>query len=278
MSYIKAIQYLDDTGAVKSVHFDSEGLRVTSQDYLDAVAEGDVTGHSVWSKIGFRSTSTSGTEVAVAPFLSAAEYVFPTSAQHMHVVSSSTNDASAGTGARTLTIYYLDGSYSEKSVDVTLNGTTVVETSATDIYRVNNIRLKTVGSLNATAGNISITNHAGTATYGYISQGRTRARQAIWTVPAGKTLYITEIAFSASNMGATKYARFITKANFDDKSVAVLPAEFYMPFNEVGLYNTSYIRRLTPPTRLPATTDLKVTCETNDTGSYLTCALRGWVE
>lgn len=266
------------SGGTEYAEFDGEGLRVVSQNYLDAVAEGDITGHTVWSKIGFRSASTSGVEVTIAPFLSTTDYIWPATPQHMHVLSSSTNDAAAGTGARTITLYYLDGSYVEKSEVVTMNGTNVVETVASDIFRIQNIRVRTVGSLNATAGAISIQNHAGTTTHGYISAGRTRARQAFWTIPAGKTLYVTELAFSASNMSTAKYARFITKATYDDKLNAVLAPGFFMPFNEVGLLNSSYVRRLEPATRIPATTDLKVTCETNDTATYITCALRGWVE
>ena len=73
-------------------------------------------GHTTWNKIGYREASTSGVEVAVSPQLSATEYIFPTSAQHMHVVSDSIEDdpavivtGVAGTGAHTITIYYLDG-------------------------------------------------------------------------------------------------------------------------------------------------------------------------
>lgn len=278
MSNIRAITFLT-AGGEKQAHFDSEGLRVCSQEYLDAIAEGDIAGHTPWSKIGYRESSTSGVEVAVSPQLSAAEYVFPTTAQTMKAVSDSTNDdgSPVGTGAQIITVYYLDGSYAEKSVDVTMDGTTPV-TIATDCFRINNVRIKAAGALNATAGNISITNSAGTVIYGYIRAGKTRQRQCIWTVPAGKTLYVCEITFSAANMGSTKYSRFTTKATYDEKSSTVLRPELFMPSNEVALMNGSYIRRLNPATRLPATTDLKVVATTNDTGSMLSCALRGWIE
>jgi hypothetical protein len=278
MSLFKGIKIWDIVSSTyKGLQFNAEAPQVCAQNYLDAMAEGDISGHSVWSKIGYRESSTSGVEVTVSPQLSATEYVFPTTEKTMTIVSSSADDDGdpVGTGARTITVYYLDGSYAEKQVTVTMNGTSTVQIG-TDVFRIQNVRVSTAGSLNATAGNITIA--SGGVTYGYIRAGKTRQRQCIWTVPAGKTLYITEINFSASNMGSTKYSRFTLKATYDDKAGSVLRAEFFMPFIETGLMNDNYIRRLYPPVKLPATTDLKVVCTTNDTGSVLTCGLRGWTE
>jgi hypothetical protein len=50
-----------------------------------------------------------------------------------------------------------------------------------------------------------------------------------------------------------------------------------MPYNEVTLNNTGYFRELNPPTKLPATTDLKVSA-ISDSAAAGTCSLRGWVE
>ena len=81
-----------------------------------------------------------------------------------------------------------------------------------------------------------------TATLG---QAKTRQRQMIWTVPLGKTLYVTQITFTACNMGSTKYARFTTKATYDDKSATVLAAGlFFMPYTEAGLMNDIYVQGL----------------------------------
>jgi hypothetical protein len=350
MSFWKGIKIWDTlTSTYKGLQFNAEAPQICAQDYLDCMAEGDISGHASWNKIGFRSTSTSAAEVTMAPFLSATDYLFPTAAQAMHVKSADPRDLGAAaivsfadpgggvnttvevtshglinttpitisgcgtagyngnwvvansaantftiahayvdnpavkgtvaaSGIRTLTIYYLDGSYAEKSEVVTMKGTTAVTTAASDIFRIQNVRATTVGSTYKSVGAISVTNTAETVTYGYISAGRTRQRACWWTVPLGKTLYVTQIAFTASNMGSTKYARFITKATMDDKSGLALGPEFFMPFNEVGLINDTFVRELHPPTKLIATVDLKVTCETNDTGSYLTCALRGWTE
>jgi hypothetical protein len=179
------------------------------------------------------------------------------------------------TGVRTATIYYLDDDFLEYTVTVTLNGDTPVKI-ASNIFRVQNARLVTTGSANNCVGNLSIKNS--TSTYGYISAGRTRMRQCLWTVPAGKTLYVLEIAFSAGKQAASQYARFTTKANYDDKSGLVIQRGLFMPFNEVVLANNAYMRELHPPTKLIATTDLKVSVLGSSTDAVdCACALRGYV-
>jgi hypothetical protein len=187
------------------------------------------------------------------------------------------NDATGivrGPGANTITIYYLDYSFVEHVETKTLLGTTAVQIG-TDVYRVNNARLSTVGNSLVPVGNITIA--SGGVTYGYISAGRTRMRQCIWTVPVNKTLYITQISFSCAEQEAIKYCRFTTKANYDNISGVVLQRGLWSPYNEVFLNNAAYIRELNPPTKLPATVDLKVSVMASAT-AFATCSLRGWLE
>lgn len=250
--------------------------RISATPYTYDIAEGLVTGHKNWSKIGF-CQSVGTNEVTVAPWCTA-PYVFPTTELAMTIVSNSTADSTAGSGARTLMFYYLDKSFVEKSVAINMNATTS-QTIATDIYRVQNIRVTSVGASNAAVGAITVAFTG--VTYGYISAGRTRQRQCTWTVPAGTTLYVTQIAFSAANQNPAKAGgvRFTTHANFDDKSGTVLQRGLFMPYNEVVLYNTPYMRELNPPTKLAPTTDIKVSAISlvADTAD-VTCALRGWTE
>jgi hypothetical protein len=96
-------------------------------------------------------------------------YVFPVAAQQMAVSSSSASDTSNGTGAQQVHIHYLDGNYAEQIEVVTLNGTTPVNTIATNILRINAFHLWRAGSSGTSAGNISIKNIAATVTYDYIT-------------------------------------------------------------------------------------------------------------
>jgi hypothetical protein len=260
--------------------------RVSSMPYSFDIAEGNVTNHSTWSKIGFHA-AISTTELDMMPWASAAagygwKYPWPTGALTMTLVSDSAQDDPAvvgtgvpGTGAWTVSVYYLTTAFVEKNVTVTLNGTAAVAV-ADDIYRVQNMRVATCGTSGFAVGNLRLATSA-PQTYGYISATKTRQRQCVWTVPTGKTLYITNIAFSCAQQAASKYVRFTTRANYDEKSNTVLQRGLFMPFNEKALNNTAYNRELSPPTKLPATTDLTV-CAIADSAAVGTCTLRGWLE
>lgn len=106
-------------------------------------------------------------------------YVFPTAANATTVVSTSTNDAAAGTGARTILLWGLDASYGELIETVTLNGTTLVP-AANNFFRINGAKVLTAGSGLTNAGGISIL-HSGTVLSKIVaSSGETG--QAIHTV------------------------------------------------------------------------------------------------
>jgi hypothetical protein len=260
-----------------------EYQRVQSMPYTYDIAEGNVTNHSSWSKIGFHA-AIGATELDMMPWAAVTgglgwTYTFPTGALTMTIVSDSTEDdadktPAAGTGAYTVTVYYLTTAFAEKNITVTMNGTGAV-TVATDIYRVQNARVVTAGTAGRAVGNITIA--SGGQTYGFISATKTRQRQCVWTVPTGKTLYITNIAFSCAQQATSKYVRFTTRANYDEKSNTVLQRGLFMPFNEIALNNTAFSRELSPPTKLPATTDLKVSAIA-DSAAVGTCTLRGWIE
>jgi hypothetical protein len=269
--------------AINDANVDSGGkLLVVSHPYTYEISEGSVANHKTWSKIGIH-LGIGATELDMRPYAAATagigwSYTFPTTELTMTIVSDSAEDNQGGagthTGAWTITVYYLNAAFEEKTKVCTMNGTGAV-TIGTDVYRVNNARVTTTGTACIAVGNITIA--SGGQTYGFITAGKTRMRQCIWTVPLNKTLYVTQIAFSCSDQSAGKYVRFTTRANFDDKSGTVLQRGLFMPYNEVTLNNTAYFRELNPPTKLAATTDLKVSAISNSAAAG-TCALRGWTE
>jgi hypothetical protein len=103
-------------------------------------------------------------------------------------------DSSAATGAMAVKIEYLDDAFAEKSEIVILNTTTYVDTVNSDLYRINSFRVIACGTkatpTYAAVGNITLRGNVTTTTYSYITAGYTRARNVMYTVPAGKTLYI----------------------------------------------------------------------------------------
>ena len=185
--------------------------RISSMPYTYDIAEGNVTGHTSWSKIGYNaaigaqkkkcglllgymyspqvhltmtivSDSAKDCQRAITAFANSANHAgvntLVTCAAHgladgdIVIISGTTsyngtftiehtvveafeiikayvaNDATGtvqGPGANTITVYYLDGNFEEKSVTKTMLGTTSVQIG-TDVYRVQNARLATAGT------------------------------------------------------------------------------------------------------------------------------------
>lgn len=252
--------------------------RVSSMPYLYDIAEGNVAGHESWTKIGYNGQVDVGTEDMIGQ---GGVYTFPVSQGAMDIVSDSAEDdlskPPAGTGIHTVTLYYLDNTFTEKSVDINLNGTAPVTTSVSDIYRVQNMRAKVCGTGGKAAGNITLSETGGTTyKYGYIALGQTRMRQCIYTVPKNKSLYITGISFAVGGATKEKCAVFTTLAKYDNKALAI--RTFFLPYTEVIIEDGAYHRELEIPTKLPAGVDLKVQVRGLVADCVCTCSLRGWME
>lgn len=122
---------------------------------------------------------------------------FPTgSAETVAVFSSSVNDASAGTGLRTVRLTGLDANYNVQSETVTLNGVTPVNTINTFI-RLHTATAQTVGSGGVNAGTITF-RHTTTTTNVFLSMsiGRNQTNCSAYTVPSGYTVYMRELHIS----------------------------------------------------------------------------------
>jgi hypothetical protein len=99
-------------------------------------------------------------------------YTEQTVGAQRQLISSSASDSSAGTGARTVKIYYFNatltgGIFTET---VTMNGTTAVNTVATDICFIEKIEVITIGTFGAAVGTITLRPLA-LATIGTIAVG-----------------------------------------------------------------------------------------------------------
>ena len=96
MSYFTSVKLKDENGAAYGVKHVQNKPRVSSMPYLYDIAEGNVTGHSMWSKIGYNPT-VAGTEEDL--WSAGGLYVFPTTSDgQMEVVSSlATADVDKGT-------------------------------------------------------------------------------------------------------------------------------------------------------------------------------------
>lgn len=170
------------------------------------VARGQIPNHKSLFKFGNNADINGSLETI---WSHGGLYVYPTSAIQMKVSSTSANDTSNGTGARTIVVSGLNQNYDEVSETVTLNGQNAVLTVNTFI-RVFRSYVVLAGSGNTAEGTIYIGTGTVTAgvpatVYAEIVIGENQTLMAIWTVPAGYTLYINQGIFSAASNNAAQY-------------------------------------------------------------------------
>lgn len=167
----------------------------TSEPFELQVARGQVAYHKDVFKFGNNPDVGASLETIWAQ---GGLYSYPPTASVMTVSSSSTNDASAGTGARTVTVSGLDADYNEISELVTLNGQTPVNTTKSYL-RVNRMIVRSAGSGGGNAGVIytgtgTVTSGVPANVYALINgiAGSNQTLMALWTVPAGYTAYLAQ--------------------------------------------------------------------------------------
>lgn len=168
-------------GTLKYIAIDSEGRIITSPPGTIATQAG--------FKMGYINTSALGNYA-----VRATTYTEPTANGQRSIASANAADTAAGTGMRTVVLTYFDqtgaGPFTET---LTLNGTTGVNTVATDICFIESIRGVTVGSGGTNAGIITLytqINKGGTA-IGTIAVGDGRTYWSHHYVGTTVTCYIT---------------------------------------------------------------------------------------
>lgn len=168
------------------------------------VARGQIQGHSNIIIFGY-NPDLDTTEESVWPDGGVVPH--PTTESILKISSSSTNDAAAGTGARTVFLEGLDEDYNVVSETVTLDGQTAVNTINSYLY-VNKFTVLTTGSGGANAGII----YAGTGNvtlgvpdliYDLMAAGYNNRTTGHFCVPAGYTGYMVEGLFSAGQASGT---------------------------------------------------------------------------
>lgn len=183
--------------------------------YIDhdgiAIASGRAVKYSHINKFGFNDTvGTSWEPIQVG----SANFTYPTTAAVASAVSTSSNDTSAGTGARTLSIQGLDENYNQYTETISLNGQSAVTTTGTFI-RVFRARVETAGSGAASAGNITISvggNTLATIDNDYDNQ----TLQAAYTIPARHRGYLIRMQATSTKDNKAAMVGMFAKPNGTD--------------------------------------------------------------
>jgi hypothetical protein len=178
----------------------------TSEPFELQVARGQIAWHYDVHKFGFNSDIDDSLETVWAQ---GGLYSYLAAATQLSISSSSTDDTSAGTGARTVTLSGLDADYNEISETITLNGQTAVNTT-NSYLRIFRMVVNSAGSGGENAGVI----YAGTGTvtsgvpankYATIAIGDNQTLMAIWTVPANYTAYLLQTDVTVATTQNNKY-------------------------------------------------------------------------
>lgn len=192
------------------------------------VSRGQVPYHAPANIFAYGTTpATAGLFRTVWENMATADYVFPSSASTLTLVSTVNTDTA------TITISGLDASYNLLSENLALNGTTNV-TTANSYFRINNIAVSVGSATNPTGvvtlsggGNIyaqiNTTTVSGSTTSIGVSQ------MGVYTVPTGYTFYGWRYgAYSSFNGNTANYTtyRAITNASSGVQRVIV-----QTPFN-----------------------------------------------
>ena len=243
-----------------------------------SAAVGSITGGRTVTAFGEResmgTTATGediwrGNELSPAP---TSHLVIPTPAEageQMTVVSESTNDTAAGTGVQTVSIHYLDAAGDEQDEIVTLNGTTPVNTVATDIRFVNDFHAQTVGTGGVAADNIKIykTGSVGLV-YNMIAAGGNKSLVPHRMVPRGKMLVIT-----SWHAGEAQSKRVNVRIRSTDMYDELLPGVFC--FKDTTFLNGTTTGNITLNTPIPALSVVKISGWPDAIGAEVGCSWAG---
>lgn len=175
-----------------------------NEDFPLQVARGQIQGHTAINVFGY-NPNVDTSEESIWPDGNTVPH--PTVASALTIVSTSTADDSAGTGARTVYIEGLNGDYNVISETIIMDGTTPVVTTGTYLY-VNQFYVATVGTGGANAG--EITAKVSTTLYDIIATGYNNRTTGHYCVPAGYTAYMTSgIITTGQASGSTSVTAFL---------------------------------------------------------------------
>ena len=209
----------------------------TSEPFELQVARGQISYHTVLFKYGYNPNIINVNETI---WDAGGIYAYPASALAMTVTSAS---GATDAGVK-VTLSGLDANYLNQTEEVTLNASGTFTTTNTYLR----VSRAFVSGATSPAGNITITN--GGTTYAQITSGENQTLMAVYTVPAGKTLYINQgtATHGTDTSGAYMTIRFMTRESggvFRTRTkIDVTGGEILFPF--------------TYPIRLEEKTDLEV--------------------
>lgn len=250
-----------------------------AMDYLGAIGTGKIAGHTAWFSIGYNPDINTVREdicewggTYIPP---------PAGGIRMVVQSTSASDDGSpqGTGVWSVEINYLDAAGAEQTEIITTNGMTGVQTVASNILRVNYFHTKTADITTTgegqAAGNITLKNVAGTVMYAMILATGNFSRHGFFTIPAGKTGYISSGYIGCGGTTAGKFVRALLRTTSNHDGV-LSPGIFQFKRTILGMDASTPIS-FQIPIKVPALTDIKFSAF-GETNSVVASFIEGWYD
>jgi hypothetical protein len=171
-------------------------------------------------------------------------------------------DQSATTGAQVAYISGLDNAFAALSELIVFNGSTAVASALSTWYRINSFRVVAAGSTGACVGACTLRKAAAGAVYSFITAAYTRARNSGYTVPTGKTLWVSSfsVGYSITGNANKEYARIFTRAQQYSSESGIMfrtPGIWY-PYTETLSSTGTIDKELAEPTKILSGVDLKI--------------------
>jgi len=176
---------------------DNGAMRVESIPYLWQIADGHVPNHS-----GIQRHSSVTVAATDRTLLVGGVWSEQTVGAQRSIKSDSVNDTSGGSGVRKIQIKYIssvDGL--EKSEVIALNGTTAVNTVATDIKFITKLKAVDVGSVGFADGTVSMMTavSGGGVVMAEILAGKLELLSSVIYVPTGKSLFVSRVEMTTND-------------------------------------------------------------------------------
>jgi hypothetical protein len=195
------------------------------------------------------------------------------------------------TGAQAVYIGGLDSSYAQQSeIVITAGAGPAYTATVKSWYRINEFRIIALGTALKSADYVALCDGTSTSIYySYISAGYNRARNQQYTVPAGKTLWVTQwnagyAYVDAANKSSNQYCRLYTRATqysspdngINFKTMQSSGVNVWYPYSEIVLGSGTQSLMFEEPTKLLQKVTLKVSGYASFAG-YATSVLRGYL-
>lgn len=224
---------------------------ISNRDYYLEVSRGNIAGHERKNKAGHNNDVDTLTDPEDM-WDAGGTWVAPTAARVHSIVSTSILDTSAGTGARTVTIQGLNGSYVYTTETVSLNGT-VPGNTVNSYVIIDYMFVATAGSLATAQGVITATAAVDLTVTAQINVGDNQTHMAIYQIPASTKGYLNRVAFgmTQATAGSNCECHLMTKT---DGGVWLVRRVVFL--NNSG--NSQQTIEIRPPLEVQAKTSIKL--------------------